>query len=83
MRLKDLLLQGEQSQCVLAAMLEVGVKSLCGAAAGTVLSEWSEGLALSSARHCLSLLSPELGKTARESAWDTEGCAGEPWEHLS
>lgn len=48
MRLKDLLLQGEQSKCVLAAVLEIGVQSLCVAAADTVLSEWSEGLARSS-----------------------------------
>lgn len=52
MRLKAVLLQGEQSKCVFAAMPGIGVESLCVAAA-----EWSEGLALSSAGHCLSLQS--------------------------
>lgn len=71
MRLKAVLLQGEQSKCVFAAMPGIGVESLCVAAA-----EWSEGLALSSAGHCLSLLSPELGKAPCGSAWDTGTCWG-------
>lgn len=46
MRLKNLLLQGKQSKYVLASMHEIGVKSLCAAAADMALSKRSEGLAL-------------------------------------